>query len=137
MASCQQIGIQPFPLSVFDPTIAAMTNNTIFKKICIANQLRHFEIKEIFTCAGCEFSSSRIKAFMAGCKNKNYEKLSDAHLENFLNGLIIYSRGPVDTPNLLPRTIENCIINLIESGNTEAIAEIRSLVAIQDKTKPQ
>ncbi len=105
-----------------------MTNNNILKKITIANNLRHFEIKEVFEVGGFELSSSRIKAFMAGPKNKNYEKLSDELFEGFLNGFIIYSRGPLDNPALLPRTIENSIISLIESGNTAAIAEIRSLI---------
>jgi len=112
-----------------------MTNNNILKKITIANNLKHFEIKEIFELGGFEFSSSRIKAFMAGSKNKNYEKLSDEHFEAFLNGFIIYSRGSVDEPALLPRTIENFIIGLIESGNIDAIEEIRSLVGdIKDIT---
>jgi len=105
-----------------------MSNNNILKKIAIANNLKHFEMKEIFELGGCEFSSSRIKAFMAGSKNKNYEKLSDEFFEGFLNGFIIYSRGPVDEPTLLPRTIESHIIGLIESGNAEAIEEIRGLI---------
>ena len=105
-----------------------MTNNNIFKKICIANNLRHFEIRDIFGLAGFELSSSRIKAFMAGSQNKNYEKLSDEYLEGFLNGFIIYSRGPLDEPTALPRTIENAIIRLIDDGNMAAIEEIRSLL---------
>jgi uncharacterized protein YehS (DUF1456 family) len=105
-----------------------MTNNNIFKKITIANNLRHFEIKEIFELGGFELSSSRIKSFMAGSQNKNYEKLSDELFEGFLNGFIIYSRGPVDDPTLLPRTIENYIIGLIESGNRDALQEIRCLI---------
>lgn len=105
-----------------------MTNNNILKKITIANNLKHFEIKEIFELGGFELSSSRIKAFMAGSKNKNYEKLSDEYFEGFLNGFIIYSRGPVDEPALLPRTIESFIIGLIEAGNTDAIEEIRCLI---------
>jgi uncharacterized protein YehS (DUF1456 family) len=105
-----------------------MTNNNILKKIAIANHLRHFEIREVFELGGFDLSSSQIKAFMAGAKNKNYEKLSDEQLEGFLNGFIIYSRGPVDDPALLPRTIENFIIGLIESGNIGAIEEIRCLI---------
>ncbi|MDX8412164.1 MAG: DUF1456 family protein [Mariprofundaceae bacterium] len=105
-----------------------MTNNNILKKITIANHLKHFAIKEIFELGGFEFNSSQIKAFMAGAKNKNYEKLSDEHLEGFLNGSIIYFRGPVDEPARLPRTIESFIICLIESGNTDAIKEIRCLI---------
>jgi len=110
------------------PTLPHMTNNNILKKITIANNLKHFEIKEIFELGGFEFSSSQIKAFMAGAKNKNYDKLSDEHLEGFLNGFIIFSRGPVDDPTLLPRTIESFIIGLIESENSGAIEEIRCLI---------
>jgi len=105
-----------------------MTNNNILKKISIANNLKHFEIKEIFTLGGFDFSSSQIKALMAGSQNKNYNKLSDEHFEGFLNGFIIYSRGAVDEPNLLPRTIENFIIGLVESDNQDALEEIRSLL---------
>jgi len=112
----------------FHATLAAMTNNNILKKITIANNLKHFEVKEIFELGGFPFSSSLIKGFMAGSKNKNYEKLSDQHFEGFLNGFIIYSRGSVDDSFPLPRTIENHIISLIEADNQTALDEIRSLI---------
>ena len=105
-----------------------MTNNNILKKITIANNLKHYEVKECFELGGFELSSSRIKAFMAGSQNKNHEKLDDEMFEGFLNGFIIYSRGSVDEPNLLPRTVENYIIGLVETGNTEAIEEVRCLI---------
>jgi len=105
-----------------------MINNNVLKKIAIANNLKHYELKECFELGGFQLSSSRIKAFMAGSQNKNHEKLSDELFEAFLNGFIIYSRGSVDEPNLLPRTIENYIIGLVESGNSEAIDEIRCLI---------
>jgi len=105
-----------------------MTNNEILKKIIIANNLKHFEIKTIFEAGGVQLSSSQVKAYMAGAKNKNYEKLPDAHFEAFLNGFIIYSRGPIDEPSVLPRTIENHIIALVETENHAAIEEIRGLI---------
>lgn len=105
-----------------------MTHNNILKKISIANSLKHFEIRECFELGDLKLSSSQIKAFMAGPKNKNYEKLNDEQFEAFLNGFIIYSRGPVDEPNLLPRRVENYIIGLVESENIEAIEEIRCLI---------
>ncbi len=105
-----------------------MTNNNILKKIAIANALKHFEIREIFGLGGFELSSSRIKAFMAGPRNKNYEKLSDELLEGFLNGYIIYARGSLDEPDLLPRMVEHYIISRIEAGNADAIEEIRCLI---------
>ena len=105
-----------------------MTNNNILKKITIANNLKHYEVKECFELGGFELSSSRIKAFMAGSQNKNHEKLNDEMFEGFLNGFIIYSRGSVDEPNLLPRTVENYIIGLVETESVEAIEEIRCLI---------
>jgi len=105
-----------------------MTNNNVLKKISIANNLKHFDIQECFELGGFNLSSSRIKAFMAGSQNKNHEKLSDELFEGFLNGFIIYSRGSVDEPNLLPRTVENYILGLIEAGNSDALDEIRSLL---------
>jgi len=105
-----------------------MTKNNILKKIAIANNLKHFELKEIFGLGGFGFSSSQIKAFMAGSQNKNFEKLTEEQFEGFLNGFILYSRGPVDEPTLLPRTVENFIIGLVESGNSGAIEEIRCLI---------
>jgi len=105
-----------------------MKNNLILKKVCIANNLKHFELKEIFQHGDLDFSSSQIKAFMAGSQNKNHIELTDDQLEAFFNGFIIYSRGNVDDPSLLPRTIENFIIGLIEAGNTDALEEIRCLI---------
>ncbi len=105
-----------------------MTHNNILKKISIANNLKHYEIKTCFELGGLELSSSQIKAFMAGSKNKNYEALNDETFEAFLNGFITYSRGSVDEPNLLPRTVENYIIGLVESDNIDAIEEIRCLI---------
>jgi len=105
-----------------------MTNNHILKKIAIANNLKHFDIKECFELGDCDVSSSRIKGFMAGPQNKNHEKLNDEMFEGFLNGFIIYSRGSVDEPNLLPRTVENYIIGLIEAENGDALDEIRALL---------
>ena len=105
-----------------------MNNNNILKKIMIANNIKHFEAKEIFALAGCELSSSQIKAFMAGSENKNYIKLSDEQLEQFLNGFITYSRGSLEEPDLIPRGIENYVLELLKNGNTVAIEELSCLV---------
>jgi len=106
-----------------------MDNNRILKKIIIANGLRHFEVQEVFALGGLQCSSSRIKGFLAGSRHKNHERLSDEVLEQFLNGLIIYARGQLDEPEMLPRAIENHLIGLIESGNHAALDEIDALIA--------
>jgi len=109
-----------------------MNNNIIFKKIIIANKFQHFEVKDMFALGKCKLSSSQVKAFMAGSQNKNYEKLSEEQLEQFLDGVIVYTRGKLDEPEQLPRMIENYIIGLVESSNEEAIDEIRSLIGADD-----
>ncbi len=102
-----------------------MNNNAIFKKIVIANALKQFEIKEIFELGGLSLSSSAIKALSAGPKHKNYEKMSDARLEAFLNGLIVYWRGELDEPGIVPQGIENLIMN----SSADVLLELESLVA--------
>jgi len=102
-----------------------MKNNVVYKKVCIANGLKQFEIKDIFELGGLSLSSSAIKALSAGAKNKNYEKMSDEQLEAFLNGLIVYWRGDIDEPNLVPQGLENLIMN----SNADVLLELESLIA--------
>lgn len=106
-----------------------MDNNRILKKIIIANNLKHFEVQEVFSLGGLKCSSSQIKSFMAGARHKNHEHLSDEQLENFLNGLIVYTRGSLDEPDQLPRGIENYLISQIESGNKATLEEIDTLLS--------
>jgi len=105
-----------------------MNNNSILKKIMISQSLKHFESKEIFEMGGLKLSSSQIKAFMAGSQNKNYEKLSDEQLEAFLNGLIIFSRGERENPEMVPRAIENYILGLMQAGHRDTLEEISCLI---------
>jgi len=102
-----------------------MINNVVFKKVTIANGLKQFEIKEIFELGGLELSSSAIKALSAGAKNKNYFKMTDEQLDAFMNGLIVYWRGDVDEPNMVPQGLENMVMN----SNQEVLLELESLVA--------
>ena len=113
-----------------------MDNNRILKKIVIANNLKHFEVQEVFALGGLECSSSRIKALLAGRGNKNHESLDDEQLEQFLNGLIVYARGPLDEPDMLPRGVENYLIGLVESGNRTALEEVAALIAGAPDTEP-
>jgi len=105
-----------------------MNNNSILKKIMIGQSLKHFESKEIFELGGLKLSSSQIKAFMAGSQNKNYEKLSDEQLEGFLNGLIIFSRGERENPEMVPRAIESYILGLMQAGHSDTLDEISCLI---------
>lgn len=103
-------------------------NNQLLKKLAIANNLRHFEIQEVFALSGFECGSSRIKAWMAGRGNKNFEPLADDQLEQFLNGLIIYGRGAKDEADVLPRSIEHYVFGLVEAGNADLLDELGALI---------
>ncbi|OIP99396.1 MAG: hypothetical protein AUK35_07585 [Zetaproteobacteria bacterium CG2_30_46_52] len=105
-----------------------MKNNTVFKKITIANNLKQFEIKEVFALGGLELSSSAIKSFTAGSQNKNHLALTDEQLTAFFDGLILYWRGGKDDADLIPRGIENYVMNLMKDGSADLLEELACLV---------
>lgn len=105
-----------------------MKNNSVFKKITIANHLKQFEIKEVFALGGLELSSSAIKSFTASSRNKNHVQMSDEQLEAFFNGLILYWRGDKEEQHLIPRGFENFIVNLMKDGNLDMLEEISALI---------
>ena len=105
-----------------------MKNNTIFKKITIANNLKQFEVKEVFALGGLELSSSSIKGFSAGTQNKNHLKLTDEQLESFFDGLILYWRGAKDENDMIPRGFETFIMNLMKDGNKDMLEELGCLI---------
>ena len=105
-----------------------MKNNTVFKKITIANNLKQFEIKEVFALGGLELSSSAIKSFTAGSQNKNHLALTDEQLTAFFDGLILYWRVGKDDADLIPRGIENYVMNLMKDGSADLLEELACLV---------
>lgn len=72
----------------------ALTNNDIFKKLRVALKLRDDQIVEILKLANFEISKSELGAFFRGEDHPKYVEAKDQVLRNFLNGLIIYKRGP-------------------------------------------
>jgi len=105
-----------------------MKNNTIFKKITIANNLRQFEVKEVFELGGLKLSSSTVKGFAAGTQNKNHIKMTDEQVEVFFNGLILYWRGAKDDNDMVPRGFENFVMNLMKDGNKDVLEELGCLI---------
>lgn len=105
-----------------------MNNNAVYKKMTIANNLKQFEVKEVFALGGLELSSSAIKALSAGPQNKNFIKMTDNQLEAFFNGLILYWRGAKDENDMVPRGIENYIMNLMKDGNADVLEELGCLI---------
>ena len=75
-----------------------MTNNDILKKLRVALHLRNDEIIEILKLVDFKVSASELGALFRKEDHPNYKECGDQLLRNFLNGLIIYKRGPMEKP---------------------------------------
>jgi len=73
-----------------------MVNNDILKKLRVALQLRDDDIIEILKLSNFEISKSELSAFFRKEDHPNYRICGDQVMRNFLNGLIVKMRGPMD-----------------------------------------
>jgi len=71
-----------------------MTNNDILKKLRVALKLRDEDIIQILKLAEFEVTKSEVNALFRSDDHPNYKECGDQLLRYFLNGLIIYMRGP-------------------------------------------
>ena len=73
-----------------------MTNNDIFKKLRVALSLKNTDIIEILKLVNFSISESELSAIFRADDHPNFKPCGDQLLRNFLNGLIIYKRGPME-----------------------------------------
>lgn len=73
-----------------------MTNNDILKKLRVALQLKNTDIIAILKLVDFEISESELGAIFRAEDHQNYKECGDQLLRNFLNGLIIFKRGPME-----------------------------------------
>jgi len=73
-----------------------MSNNDIMKKLRVALHLRNDDIIEILKLVGFEISASELGALFRSEDHAKFKECGDQILRNFLNGLIIYNRGPLN-----------------------------------------
>ncbi|MEI6678958.1 MAG: DUF1456 family protein [Mariniphaga sp.] len=73
-----------------------MTNNDILKKLRVALKLKNTDIIEILKLVDFNITESELGAFFRNEDHPNYKECGDQLLRNFLNGLIIYKRGPME-----------------------------------------
>lgn len=73
-----------------------MVNNDILKKLRVALQLRDDDIIDILKLSNFEISKSELSAFFRKEDHPNYRICGDQVMRNFLNGLIVKMRGPMD-----------------------------------------
>jgi len=72
-----------------------MTNNDILKKLRVALKLRDEDIITILKLVDFQVSKSEVNALFRTEDHPNYKECGDQLLRNFLNGLIIFKRGPM------------------------------------------
>lgn len=83
-----------------------MTNNDIMKKLRVALSFRDTDILECLALANFKVSKSELSAIFRNEDHPNYQPCGDQLLRNFLNGLIIKNRGPMEKPKKTNDPIE-------------------------------
>jgi uncharacterized protein YehS (DUF1456 family) len=73
-----------------------MTNNDILKKLRVALKLTNDDIITIMKLVDFNVSKSELGALFRREDHPKYMECGDQFLRNFLNGLIIYLRGPLE-----------------------------------------
>jgi len=73
-----------------------MSNNDILKKLRVALQLRNTDIIHILNLVDFRITESELGAMFRKEDHENFKPCGDQILRNFLNGLIIHLRGPMD-----------------------------------------
>ena len=72
-----------------------LTNNDILKKLRVALELKDDDVVKILKLADFELTKSELNALYRNPTHPNYKECGDQLLRNFLNGLIIFKRGPM------------------------------------------
>ena len=76
-----------------------LTNNDILKKIRVDLKMRDDDIVKVLSLVDFKISKSELGAFFRSEDHPKYMDCQDQILRNFLNGLIIYKRGPRENPD--------------------------------------
>ena len=71
-----------------------MSNNDILKKLRVALSLNSDQIIEICKLVGFTVTKAELGDIFRKDDHPNFKKCGDQILRNFLNGLVIYKRGP-------------------------------------------
>jgi uncharacterized protein YehS (DUF1456 family) len=79
-----------------------MSNNDIMKKLRVALSLNSDQIIEICKLVGFTVTKSELGDIFRNDEHPNFKKCGDQILRNFLNGLVIYKRGPRESSPAKP-----------------------------------
>ena len=73
-----------------------MNNNDILKKLRVALSLKNYDIIAILKLVDFNITESELGAIFRAEDHPNFKPCGDQLLRNFLNGLIIHKRGPLE-----------------------------------------
>ncbi|QNK62041.1 DUF1456 family protein [Pedobacter sp. PAMC26386] len=71
-----------------------MSNNDILKKLRVALELNNEDIIKILELVNFKVTKSELGSFFRSEDHPNFKPCGDQILRNFLNGLVIFKRGP-------------------------------------------
>jgi len=71
-----------------------MSNNDILKKLRVALELTTDDIIKIIELVGFKVTKAELGDIFRSDDHPNFKPCGDQILRNFLNGLVIYKRGP-------------------------------------------
>ena len=71
-----------------------MSNNDIMKKLRVALKFTDDDIIEVLALVDFKVTKAELSAIFRKEDHPNFKSCGDQFLRNFLNGLIIYKRGP-------------------------------------------
>jgi uncharacterized protein YehS (DUF1456 family) len=71
-----------------------MSNNDIMKKLRVAMKFTDDDIVSVLKLADFNVTKAELSAIFRAEDHPNFKPCGDQILRNFLNGLIIYKRGP-------------------------------------------
>ena len=71
-----------------------MSNNDVMKKLRVSLSVNSDQIIEICKLVGFTVTKSELGDIFRNDEHPNFKKCGDQILRNFLNGLVIYKRGP-------------------------------------------
>lgn len=71
-----------------------MSNNDVLKKLRVALELTTDDIIKITALVGFKVTKSELGDIFRSDDHPNFKPCGDQILRNFLNGLVIYKRGP-------------------------------------------
>ncbi len=72
-----------------------LSNNDILKKLRVALKLRDEDIIEILQLVDFKITKGSLNDLFRKDDHPSYVEAGDQILRNFLNGLVIYKRGPM------------------------------------------